>query len=178
MERIMRAMVFAMCVSAAPAAAFQGLDVPEQRTFGEKIPKKQKTGRDADLEFEISGTIEIEKSSLVICSEGAAAGGDLEKALDACAAAIDEAPDDGDAYYYRGVILSQLGRSAEAEGDFTSAINLKANRLAESYYWRGVSREAQRKLRDAAGDFRRASELKPEWSAARRKVEEYYWAYQ
>ncbi|MCB2112047.1 MAG: tetratricopeptide repeat protein [Parvularculaceae bacterium] len=128
------------------------------------------------MEFEISGAIEIEKSSLVICSEGAASGDNLESALEACNDAIEEEPTDGDAYYFRGVVNSQLGKDAAAEDDFTSAIELGANRLAEAYYWRGVSKENQRKLRDAANDFQKAAELKPQWSAAQRKVAEYHWA--
>jgi len=164
-------------LNGAPAAALQSLDVPERPVFDDKIPKKNKTKRTNEQEFEISGTIEIEKSSLVVCSEGAASGENTDAALKACDSAIEEAPDDGDAYYYRGIILSQLGRHDEAEEDFSSAIDNNANRLAESYYWRGVTKENQRKLRDAAADFKKAAELKPEWSAARRKVEEYHWAF-
>lgn len=167
-------MVSAMACSMA--TAWQSLDVPEQPTFGDNIPKKKKSGEAYELDFEIKGEIEIEKSSLVKCSESAASGENLEVAIADCNAAVEAAPDNGDAYYYRGVVLSHLGRIKQAELDFTSAISLNANRLAEAYYWRGVSKEAQRKLRDAASDFKKAAELKPEWSAARRKVDEYRWA--
>ena len=179
---MVRSAILAGCVSAAigaaPAAAFQTLDVPEQPTFSDKITKKTKSGRSAEQEFEISGSIAIEKSSLAICSEGAAYSEDLDRALGACDAAVEAAPDDGDAYYYRGVVLSHLGRYEDAEADFTAAIDHQASRLAESYYQRGVCKEEQRRLREASLDFKSAAELKPEWSAARRKVEEYHWAYE
>jgi len=165
-------------IGVSTAAAFQTLDVPERPTFSDKIPKKQKSRRSSEQEFSITGEIEIEKSDFVACSEGAASGEDLVNALDACDAVVDAAPDDGDAYYFRGIVLSHLGRYEDAEADFTSAIEMGADRLGESYYWRGVSKEQQNRLRDAAADFRKAAEIKPEWSAARRKVDEYHWAYE
>ena len=165
-------------ISIAAASAFQGLDVPEQPTFDDKIPKKKKPDRSSEQEFEVRGAIEFEKSSLVICSEGAASGADIEAALDACDAAIKERPDNGDAYYYRGIVLSHLDRHDDSERDFTAAIENNTSRLAESYFWRGVAKENQRRLGDAAADFKKASELKPEWSAARRKVDEYRWVYE
>lgn len=128
--------------------------------------------------FESRGEIAIKKSSLVACSEGAASAEDLEVALAACDAAVAERPDSGDAQYYRGFVLFHLERYADAQEAFSAAIDLNASRLAESYYQRGVCKERQRALRDAAADFKSASDLKPEWSAARRKVEEYRWAFE
>ena len=157
-------------------SAAQSLDVPQYPSSRDRMSDKA----DAPVEQEFKKTIaiEIKKSNLVICSEGAASGEDLENALAACDAAIEEAPQNGDAHYYRGFVLFHLERFEEAEQAFTSAIELGARRLAESYYQRGACKEEQRRLRDAAADFKAACELKPDWSAARRKVEEYQWAYE
>lgn len=157
-------------------ASAQSLDAPDYGSARRAQDKKK--GPAVEQEFSATITLEHEKSNLVICSEGAASGEDLENALKACNAAIEEEPQNGDAFYFRGFTLFHLERYVEAERDFTSAIDLKANRLAESYYQRGVCRERQRRLRDASKDFKAAFELKPEWSAARRKVEEYAWAYE
>ncbi|MEZ5919744.1 MAG: tetratricopeptide repeat protein [Parvularculaceae bacterium] len=129
-----------------------------------------------ESKFKIKGEIKKEKSDLVICSEGAAYGEELEEALTACDTAVAEKPEDGDIRYYRGFVLFHMERFPDAEAAFTKAINLDARKKAESYYQRGVCKEKQRRLREAAGDFKKAADLKPEWSAARRKVKEYHWA--
>ncbi len=160
----------------APATAYQSLDVPESPTFSDNLPAKKQKRQAGELTFETKGTIEREKSDLVICSEGAATGENPEGTLKSCDAAVEAAPRNGDAYYYRGFVNYHRESYEEAAGDFTRAIDLGSSRLAESYYQRGVCKEQQRRLREAALDFRKAAEIKPDWSAARRKVEEYQWA--
>jgi len=176
----MRPVIILLCVLImAPSLshALQSLDVPETPTFDDRLPRKEKQDPPVELTFEKTITIEQKKSNLVICSEGAASGENLESALEACNAAIDEAPENGEAYYYRGFVLFHLERYADAERDFTMAIDYGANHLAESYYQRGACKEQQRRLREAAADFKKAHDLKPDWYPAKRKVEEYHWAY-
>ncbi len=156
-----------------PAAAAQSLDAP---ALPDRSKKGQKSGN--EVQFEIKGVVEIDKSPLVACSEGAASGEDLENALKACDVAIAQDPTNGDAQYYRGFVLYHFELYREAEEAFTAAIDLGADRLAESFFQRGACKEHQRRLREASLDFKMAHELKPEWSAARRKVDEYRWAYQ
>lgn len=178
MVRFTEIFIISLLVSAPPAFALQGLDVPESRTFDDRLPRDNETGDLLEFEYEKKLTIEREISNLVICSEGAASGEDLNAALVSCDSAISEEPERGDAYYYRGFVNFHLERFAEAERDFSSAIDFATSRAAESYFQRGVCKERQRRLREAARDFEKAAQLKPDWSAARRKVEEYHWAYE
>lgn len=153
----------------------QTLDVPEKRTAPKKMGKRSDP---IESTFEKTTVIKQEKSDLVLCSEGAAQQIDPEQALASCDAAIAENPDDAEAYYYRGYNHFHLAAYEEAEADYTRAIELGTRYLAESYYQRGTCKEMQRRLRDAAADFKKAHELKPDWYPARRKVEEYHWAYE
>ena len=176
--RLERSLLFAaLALVSTPALAIPpSLDVPEKRTFNDRLQREQGEPREMESEFEIKGEIKKEKSDLVVCSEGAAYGEELEDALSACDAAVVEKPEDGDIRYYRGFVLFHMERYSGAEAAFTKAIDLNARKKAESYYQRGVCKEKQRRLREAAGNFKKAADLKPEWSAARRKVKEYYWA--
>ena len=140
--------------------------------------RKKKEGKGpVEQSFETTIKIEREEPPLVPCSEGAFSGENLDSALEACNAAAEEEPENGTARYYRGFVLYHKERYLEAEQDFTAAIEFGSSRLAESYYQRGACKERQRRLREAASDFKKANELKPEWSAARRKVDEYQWAF-
>ena len=173
----MRKLVFASLLAGAfnlGHAYTQELDVPEQRM----APKKMGDRSDPiEFTFEKTVVIKQEKSDLVLCSEGAAQQIDPEEALASCDAAIAENPDDAEAYYYRGYNHFHLARYEEAEADYTRAIELETRYLAESYYQRGTCREMLRRLREAAADFKKAHDLKPDWYPAKRKVEEYHWAY-
>jgi tetratricopeptide (TPR) repeat protein len=159
------------------ANAGQSLDVPDRPTFDDKIPKKTIQSK-GEVTFESTATIEIEKSALVLCSELAAGETESAPKIEDCDRAISEAPDNGDAYYYRGFAYYNSGDYSSAESDFTGAIDRDTSRLAESYFQRGACKEQQRRLRDAAADFQKAHDVKPDWSAARRKVDEYHWAYE
>lgn len=128
--------------------------------------------------FESTVVIEHEKTAFEACAGGAVTLEDPEASLEICNQAAAEEPDNGDVFYYRGFHFFALDRIEEAEADFSKAIALNARRLAESYYQRGACKERQRRLREAAADFKRAHELKPDWSPARRKFEEYHWAYE
>ncbi len=128
--------------------------------------------------FESTIVIEHEKTAFEKCNEGAVSQDDLEASLQSCNAAAAEAPDNGDVFYYRGFHFFYLDRIEEAEVDFSEAIALNTRYLAESYYQRGACKEQQRRLREASVDFKKANELKPDWGPARRKVEEYHWAYE
>lgn len=178
MPRILVLIMVGGLAAVAPAHSLPPLDAPDFPVFGDKIPKRNQPAPPQETTFEKTTTIEREKSKLVLCSEMASAEEDPDAAVLACDAAVAEDPTSGDAYYYRA--FAQLSRDAyaEAEQDYTKAIELGAARLAESYYQRGACKEQQRRLREAAADFKKAAELKPEWSAARRKVEEYHWAYE
>lgn len=174
MRKLILTLFLAAIVDADYVAA-QMLDVPEQRM----APKKMGDRSDPiESTFEKATVIKREKSALVLCSEGAAQQIDPEEGLASCDAAIAENPDDAEAYYYRGYNHFHLAAYEEAEADYTRAIELGTHYLAESYYQRGTCREMQRRLRDAAADFKKAHELKPDWYPARRKVEEYHWAYE
>jgi len=162
------------CLS-LPMALAQSLDVPPQKTATKKKTKKKKS---VETTFEKTVIIERKPSALEICSQGAASLENLDAALEACNQAAEEDRDDGDVYYFRGFNLFHLERFSEAEDDFSKAIDLDTGYLARSYYQRGACKEYQGRLRDASEDFKKAHELRPEWSAARRKVEEYHWAYQ
>jgi len=175
---VFAALVFGVLFNVEAPALAQALDVPEYRTADEKLLRASKKDDDVELSFGKTITIERTKSNLVLCSEGAASAEDLASALVACDAAIAEKPDDGDTRYFRGFVLYHLEWYGEAEAAFTAAIENGASQLAESYYQRGVCKENRRRLREAAADFKSASDLKPDWSAARRKVDEYRWAYE
>jgi tetratricopeptide (TPR) repeat protein len=159
------------------ANAGQSLDAPDRPVFGDEIPKKS-VKSSGEVTFETTATIENEKSALVLCSELAAGETESAPSIEDCDRAISEAPDSGDVYYYRGFAYYNSGDYSNAESDFTRAIDRDTSRMAESYFQRGACKEQQRRLRDAAADFKKASELKPDWSAARRKVDEYRWAYE
>lgn len=112
------------------------------------------------------------------CSQLVAEQTDLDKALETCTAAIGEAPEDGDLYYYRSYAHYYRDELGAAEADATRAIELNSSRLARAYYLRGTIKERQRELRAASVDFKMALELSPDWAAARRKVDSYAWAYE
>jgi len=114
----------------------------------------------------------------VECSQLVADQSDLDQALEVCNAAAAETPDDGDIYYYRSYAHYYRDELAEAEADATRAIELNTSRLAKAYYLRATIKERNRDLREASVDFKKALELEPDWSAARRKVEDYAWAYE
>lgn len=158
------------------ANAGQSLDAPDRPVFGDRIPKKA-VKSSGEVTFESTATIARDKSALVLCSELAAGETESAPTIDDCDRAVSEAPDGGDAYYYRGFAHYNSGAYAKAENDFTLAIDHDTSRMAESYFQRGACKEQQRRLREAAADFKKAHELKPDWSAARRKVDEYHWAY-
>lgn len=128
--------------------------------------------------FETTINVNKEKSAFVLCSEKVSEQEASAEALAICDAAVEEAPGNGDAYYYRGYAKYFLEDYEGAESDFSSAIEKGARRLAESYYQRGTCKEKQRRLREAAADFKAAHDLKPDWYQARRKVEDYQWAYE
>jgi tetratricopeptide (TPR) repeat protein len=128
--------------------------------------------------FETEIKLKQRSSSFIECANLVAEQLEPAKALEACNSAAEEDPTRGDTYYYRGFSYFYLDRYIEAEADFSRAIELGAQNLAESYFQRAVCKERQRRLRDAAADFKIAYEQKPQWSSARRKVEEYQWAYE
>ncbi|MEZ5896453.1 MAG: hypothetical protein R3C40_02780 [Parvularculaceae bacterium] len=103
---------------------------------------------------------------------------DLEATLALCSAAVEEEPENSLAYCYRGFKYYHLDRYAEAEADLARAIDLKSRKQAVLYFMRGMCKQMQRRLREAAADFKTAHDLNPDWAQARRKVEEYQWAYE
>jgi tetratricopeptide (TPR) repeat protein len=111
------------------------------------------------------------------CANGVVDQTDLAATLEICNAAVAAEPDKGDNYYYRAFNHFYLDDIAAAEADFTEAIERGTNHMAKAYYQRGVCKEQTRRLREASVDFKKAHELSPDWSQARRKVEEYAWAY-
>ncbi|GJL92501.1 hypothetical protein [Hyphococcus sp.] len=152
----MGAVVLAVCaaVAAAPAAA-----------------KKPVMTVEVPIEITPKPNLKIE------CSQLVADQSNLDEALEVCNAAVDEAPADGDVYYYRSYVHFYRDDLAEAEADATRAIELNTSRLARAYYLRATIKERNRELREASVDFKKALELEPDWSAARRKVDDYAWAY-
>jgi len=114
----------------------------------------------------------------VECSQLVAAQTDLEKALETCTTAIEEASEDGDLYYYRSYAHYYRDELELAEADATRAIELSSSRTAKAYYLRGTIKERRRELCAASIDFKMALELSPDWAAARRKVDSYAWAYE
>ncbi len=111
------------------------------------------------------------------CSQLVADQSDLDEALNVCNEAVEDAPDDGDCYFFRSYVHYYRDDMDLAEADATRAIELNTSRLAKAYYLRGTIKEQQRELREASVDFKKALELSPDWAAARRKVDSYEWAY-
>jgi tetratricopeptide (TPR) repeat protein len=130
------------------------------------------------MTVEVPIEITPKKNLKTECSQLVADQLDLDKALEVCNQAVDEAPDDGDTYYYRAYVHFYRDEMDAAETDATRAIELKTSRLAKAYYLRGTIKERNRELREASADFKKALELEPDWSAARRKVDDYAWAYE
>jgi tetratricopeptide (TPR) repeat protein len=127
--------------------------------------------------FETTIDIEHQPSVAQQCAIGVVEQTDLEANLDLCNAALAQAPSDANTYFYRAFNHFYLDDYAAAEADFTSAIDLGTSYLAKAYYQRGVCKEKTRRLKEASLDFKKAHELSPDWSQARRKVEDYAWAY-
>ncbi len=157
-------------VIASCAVASAALAAPKK-----SAPEDAPSSTTASTTFESTIDIERKPKAIVECSERVANQEGSAEALAACEAAVAEAPDSGDPYYYRAYARYFLGDFAGAEDDCTLAIEKGARRLAESYYLRGAAKEKQKRLREAAGDFRKALELKPGWSQAQRKVDDYHW---
>jgi tetratricopeptide (TPR) repeat protein len=128
--------------------------------------------------FDVVVDVDVKESLAKQCALAVVDQTDIPKALELCNAALAENPDDADTYYYRGFAHFYLDNYPAAEADFSEAIRLNTSLLAKSYYQRGVCKERQRRMRDAAPDFKKAHELAPDWVPARRKFEEYWWAYE
>ncbi|MEZ5893018.1 MAG: hypothetical protein R3C58_16150 [Parvularculaceae bacterium] len=130
------------------------------------------------LTHELEVEVKVRRNLKTECSQLVADQSDLDLALQTCDAAVEEAPEDGDRYYFRSYARYYREEYEAAEADATRAIELETTRLAKAYYLRGAIKERQRRLREAAQDFKTAHDLSPDWAQARRKVEEYAWAYE
>ena len=88
------------------------------------------------------------------------------EALLALNEAVRQFPDDGEAYYNRGIGLKATGAMDEAEASYKKAIELCPevaeyhNNLANLHYEMGL-------LTEAETNFRRALEIKPDYAAAK-----------
>lgn len=132
---------------------------------------------ETDLTIVDGFTVKRDQDLALLCAAGVSNQEDLDASLEYCNAALEENPEDADTYYYRGYNYYYLEDYPTAEADFTKAIEYNTRHLAQAYFARGAVKEHLRKLHEAAQDFKKALELSPDWSQAKRKVEEYAWAY-
>lgn len=142
-----------------------------------RIRKQEEGPAAASSTFDTVIDIDREESLSEQCANGVVEQTDLQASLDICNAALAQAPSDANTYFYRAFNHFYLEDYASAEADFTQAIALGTSYEAKAYYQRGVCKEKGRRLKEASLDFKKAHELSPNWSQARRKVEEYAWAY-
>lgn len=142
-----------------------------------RIRKKEEPPPSGSATFETIIELDRKESLASQCANGVVDQTDLEATLEICSAALEENPSDANTYFYRAFNYFYLEDYASAEADFTQAIALGTSYEAKAYYQRGVCKEKGRRLKEASLDFKKAHELSPDWSQARRKVEEYAWAY-
>lgn len=141
--------------------------------------EKEQQGQDGQVTFTTKGTITVREKLTAKCGTEITAQDDLETAIETCTAAIEENPDDAQAYYYRGYGYYYLKDYPAAERDFTMAINLGVANVEQTYYQRGVTRERMRRFRQACiEDYPKALEAAPHWGRAKRAVESCAWAYE
>ena len=90
--------------------------------------------------------------------------GDLDGALSDYDAALEQDPDEPEAYLNKGFALLSLSDSAQAAKPlFDSALAKKTLRPELAYYGRGIAHELTGEVRAAYQDYREASRLDPKW---------------
>jgi tetratricopeptide (TPR) repeat protein len=107
------------------------------------------------------------------CQQGGTAGvaaspggrAQMDRALDACTAAINTSPNNADAYFNRGFIYSFKGRNDEAIDDYTRAIELRPDHIS-AYENRGTAYYRKGLFNLALKDYNKAIELKPDYAVA------------
>lgn len=126
-------------------------------------------------------TVERTKTASSKCSDSAFLRQEMEAGIAQCTIAIKEdelsKQDLANTFYNRGYLYFSLERYADAEADFTSAIENEMTLLHRAYYARGLCRQNTNRARLAAADFAKALELKPDWSWAQNKKKEFWWVY-
>lgn len=76
-------------------------------------------------------------------------------------------PNEPEAYLNRGGLLLRDAQTADAIGQFDSALARQTRRPELAYFGRAVAHEEAGNLRAAYSDYRRASELAPGWDSPR-----------
>lgn len=90
--------------------------------------------------------------------------GHLEAAIVDYDAALDQDPDEAEAYLNKGFALLRLSDAAEnARPLFDSALAKRTRRPELAYYGRAVANELSGQVRAAYEDYRQASRLDPSW---------------
>jgi len=89
--------------------------------------------------------------------------GENDKAINDFTQAIKADPALAAAYNDRGVALSATHRSADAIGDFSQALALKAGNADQVLFNRAMAYEDTGDLKHAYIDYRKAVELNPSW---------------
>jgi tetratricopeptide (TPR) repeat protein len=90
--------------------------------------------------------------------------GDLEAAVLDYDSALDQDPDEAEAYLNKGFALLRLSNAAEnAKPLFDSALAKRTRRPELAYYGRAVANELSGQVRAAYEDYRQASRLNPKW---------------
>lgn len=114
-----------------------------------------------DKSLAITGDGPQSKNAVVMQAAAYRRLGQLERALQRLAVAIDIAPRDPGVYYDTGAIHHELGNFQEAVDQFGRAIKLDA-RYANAYYGRGATYNVLEEPQDALEDLNRAIGLNPE----------------
>ena len=126
-------------------------------------------------------TVERTKTAAAKCADAAFLRQEMEEGINECTNAIENdelsTTDLGNTYYNRGYLYFQLERYAEAEADFTIAIENEMQQLHKAYYARGLCKQNTNRARPAAADYAKALEIKPDWPWAQKKKKEFWWVY-
>jgi tetratricopeptide (TPR) repeat protein len=110
---------------------------------------------------------EPRKSARGLCmkAQESARAGELAKADELCAQALELDADLADAYAIRGRILFHLGRVPEAAASCSAAID-RGNRHAEDYYIRAIAADGDGRTEEALADCELALHLDPDHAGA------------
>lgn len=98
------------------------------------------------------------------------AGGRVQRALNNVEKALELAPGDGDAWLFKGAVLSRLGRYGEAREALSKGLGLKPARSALGWVWLGDLYEEVKLYPEAIEAYREALRLSPEDQAVRGRL--------
>jgi Flp pilus assembly protein TadD len=86
---------------------------------------------------------------------------------------VELVPNDFEAHYDLGIVLQELGRFEESEGNLRRAVELNPD-FIEGYYYLGIVYRALDRLDESEENYRKALELKPDLSEAIMNIGQLY----